>query len=187
MLFGTITACAGVSRCVAVAANLWLCLAVKDSLPLATLVSCGVLLPGFSQIGAACLVVPALVTISASYGSIVTHVFTLPLGGSSLASDYIIASFGSAVNHYLSFNKRGATAFQVLLPRQLFTYFALLSTSSLLLLLVFRIVIEYPYLCCFTPYIVSLYNKARLYFLFLAFFSHRSSVQIGAAAPMGKT
>ena len=50
--------------------------------------------------------------------------FSLPWGVLSLASDYIIARLGCAVNHYLSFDKRGATAFQVLLPRQLSTYFA---------------------------------------------------------------
>ena len=66
---------------------------------------------------------PILVTISTPYGAVPTHLFCLSVGVLSLASDYIIASFRSAVNHYLSFNKRGATAFQVLQPRQLFTYF----------------------------------------------------------------
>ena len=109
------------SRCVAITANLWLCLAVKDSLPLATAITGGIFFPRFPQCGTTGFVVSLFVTNAASDCSVVTHVFTLPLGGSSLASDYIIASFGSAVNHYLSFNKRGATAFQVLLPRQLFT------------------------------------------------------------------
>ena len=109
--------------CVAIAANLWLCLAVKDSLILASKITLGVFRPGFSKFGAACSIVPGGVTITAPYGSAVTHVFVLSLEGFSLASDYIIAVFWGAVKHYLSFNKRGAIVFQRLLPRQLFTYF----------------------------------------------------------------
>ena len=147
VLLRAFTTCASVSSCIAITANLWLCLAGKDSLPLATLVTCGVLLPRFLQFRTTGFVVSLFVTNAASDCPVVTHVFTLPLGGSSLASDYIIASFGSAVNHYLSFNKRGATALQVLLPRQLFTQFAP-NTIPLRVRVSpgFRIVIESTYL-----------------------------------------
>lgn len=77
--------------------------------------------------------------------------FSPVYGVLSLASDYIIARLGCAVNHYLSFNKRGATTFQVLLPRQLSTYFATVLRSVLPLTLGFRIVIESLYYVLFTP------------------------------------
>jgi hypothetical protein len=125
--------------------------------------------------------------MSTTDGAGITHLFVLSVEVFSLASDYIIASFGSAVNHYLSFNRRGATAFQVLQPRQLFTYFAPVQINSWNLSLAFRIVIEYLHYICFTPYISVLYNRTELYFFFLAFFNHRSSVHTGRAEPIGKT
>jgi len=80
VLLSNITTSASVSRCVAITANLWLCLAVKDSLPLATVITCGVLLPRFPQCWATRFVVPAFVTNAASNCSGPTHVLSLLFG-----------------------------------------------------------------------------------------------------------
>ena len=118
-----ITTCAGVSACVAIAANLWPCLARFVSGDLGRLPTVGVCCGLFPHFGASCSVVALLITMSTTDCAGITHLFLSVWRVLSLASDYIIAVFGGAVKHYLSFNKRGATAFQVLLPRQLFTYF----------------------------------------------------------------
>jgi hypothetical protein len=148
-------ACAGMSACVAIAANLWLGFARFNLRDLLRLIAVGVCPGLFSHFGTICLVVSLFIAMSTMDCAGITHLFSLSVKVFSLASDYIIASFGSAVNHYLSFNRRGATAFQVLLPRQLFTYFAGVVGTSPLSPLVFRIVIEYLLYICFTPCIFN--------------------------------
>ena len=189
MLLHGITACAGVATCIAIAANLWSRLLERVSGDLLRRITVGVVC-GFSpHFGTRRFVVPLLITMSTMDRAGITHLFSLSVKVFSLASDYIIASFGSAVNRYLSFNRRGATAFQVLQPRQLFTSFVRASNIYMLTLtaLAFRIVIEYLHYICFTPYISVLYNRTESYFFFLAFFNHRSSVHTGRAEPIGKT
>ena len=148
-------ACAGVSACVAITANLWLGFAGCVSGDLLPRITVGVCPSLFLHCGTVCLVVSLFITMSTMDGAGITHLFVLSVEVFSLASDYIIASFGSAVNHYLSFNRRGATAFQVLQPRQLFTYFAPVQINSWNLSLVFTIVIEYLHLYLFHPLYIS--------------------------------